>query len=142
MDLPIDRLQIIGTFASGLLLAVLAQWGKSRDRSSKTESGLRAELMGRVKEQDKKIEVLTARENDCNRHLVWLQQWLWTLHAALKGAGVEVDLPHELTLEGYEQPFIKAGNFVPAKPAPYVPGVKPATPDFTKPDPIEGDPRP
>lgn len=121
---------LFGPILAGVIVTLLSTWGvrrmqkrnelKKRDatelnvidrreeRELKVESGLRAELMVRLEKSELKIEQLIYREDECKRKLLWMQQWLWTLHDALKDAGIHVNLPSELTLEGFEQPSIRA----------------------------------
>lgn len=139
--------QIIGGLLSALGLAFVGQWGNHRiqalqarkeeakskidtlehreERDLKAETVLRAELMAMVKEQNAEITGLKQREDDCKKRLVWMQQWLWTLHAALNQAGIVVELPQELTLDGFPQPIIPR-----TAASPFVLGLSPIRPDI------------
>lgn len=137
---PNTVVQILGTMCGGAVLALIAQRGQAKiqamqaknqlkqreidvedraaDRSARTEKELRSELIERIARQDARIEDLQKRDQECTKRLVWLQQWLWTLHAACKEGGIEVALPHELTLEGFEQPTLTSRVLPPRYPPP------------------------
>ena len=141
MDLPANFLPIIGTLLGTVLVAFLTQRGSAileerRQRGARETkeievvnqregreiefaTTLRNELKAQLVTQGAMIQTLQAAAADCNRKQLRTLQWLWRVNDALGEAGIHVELPADLTLDGFERPMF---------PTPAIPGLRPPEP--------------